>query len=212
MAAGTGIAGAAAIGSASERRDLPLASVPLIFGAQQAIEGALWLALASEDPSRLVISLATSFMFSALVVWPVWAPLAALLVERNRTRILAMAVIFVLAVLLALRGLGGMWIQPYGACVLQYSIAYGNGLPYSPLQFGGYVLCACGPFLLSSHRTLRIFGAIVFAGLIVSMSLRAHAYVSTWCFFAAAGSLTIYLHFARLQKQSAAPAALVHRD
>lgn len=206
MAAGTGLAGAAAISAASERREIPLASIPLIFAAQQTIEGLLWLALGREGPSPWVLPLANAFMFSALVVWPVWASLAAMLVERNRVRRIAMVVILVLAVPLAIRGLSGMWAQSYGACVVQNSISYGNGLPYLPRQFAGYVLCACFPFLLSSHRALRIFGAIVLAGLIIAASAYTFAYVSVWCFFAAAGSLTLYLHFARAQKERAKPA------
>lgn len=203
VATGIGLAGAAAIGRTSETREIPLASVPLIFATQQAIEGALWLALGSENPSRWVLPLANAFMFSALVVWPLCAPLAASLVEPNRIRRLGMLLVFVLAIPLAFRGVRGMWTQPYGACVVYSSISYGNGLPYLPLQFADYVLCSCGPFLLSSHKTLRIFGAIVSAGLIVAASLYTYAYVSVWCFFAAAGSLTIYLHFARAQNERA---------
>ena len=198
-----GLAGAASIGRASDKHEVPLASIPLVFAAQQTIEGGLWLALGSENLSRWVPLLANAFMFSALVVWPVWAPLSAMLVERNRARRLAMGAILVLAVLLAIRGIGGMWAQPYGACAVQDRISYGNGLPYLPRQFAGYVLCACGPFLLSSHPTLRMFGAIVVAGLIIAASLYTFAYVSVWCFFAAAGSMTIYLHFARAEKERA---------
>jgi hypothetical protein len=50
-----------------------------------------------------------------------------------------------------------------------------------------------------------MFGAIVLAGLIISASLYTFAYVSVWCFFAAAGSLTIYFHFARARKERAKP-------
>ena len=98
------------------------------------------------------------------------------------------------------RGVSGMWTQPYGACVVQNSISYGNGLPYLPRQFAAYVACACFPFLLSSHKALRIFGAIVAAGLVIAASLYTYAYVSVWCFFAAAGSVTVYLHFAGARK------------
>ena len=201
VAAGLGLAGAGALGRASRTREIPLALVPLIFAAQQGIEGVLWLSLASEDLSHWVPPLANAFMFSALVVWPVWAPLAAILIERSRVRRLAMVVPLVLAILLARRGVIGMWTQPYGACVVQNSISYGNGLPYSPLQFAAYVLCACFPFLISSHRALRVFGVIVLAGLIVAAFLYTYAYVSVWCFFAAAGGLTIYLHFARVHNK-----------
>ena len=198
-----GLAGAGAISKVSERREIPLAAVPLVFAAQQATEGALWLALTNENLSRWALPLANAFMFMALVVWALWPPIAAILVERERWRRLAMIVILIVAIPLAGRGLSGMWTHAYEACVVQNSIAYSNGLPYLPRQFAGYVLCACFPFLLSSHRTLRIFGAIVLAGLIISASVYTYAYVSVWCFFAAAGSLTIYLHFARAHGERA---------
>ena len=85
-ATGLGLVGAASIGRASEIREVPLASIPLVFAAQQMIEGGLWLALGSDDLSRWIPLLANAFMFSALVVWPVWAPLSVMLVERNRAR------------------------------------------------------------------------------------------------------------------------------
>lgn len=207
-----GLAGVGALGKVSERREIPLASVPLVFAAQQATEGALWLALGNEGLSRWAIPLANAFMVSALVVWPLWAPLAAMLVERDRLRRLAMIVILIVAIPLAVRGISGMSAQLYEACVVHNSISYSNGWPYLPRQFAAYVLCACFPFLLSSHRTLRMFGAIVLAGLIIAASTYTYAYVSVWCFFAAAGSLTIYLHFARAHGERATASASKRRD
>jgi hypothetical protein len=141
-------------------------------------------------------------MVSALVVWPLWAPFAVTLVERDRLRRLAIIAILIVAIPLAFRGVRGMSAQLYEACVVHNSIAYSNGWPYLPRQFAAYVLCACFPFLLSSHGTLRMFGMIVLAGLIISALLYTYAYVSVWCFFAAAGSVTIYLHLARMKKDT----------
>ena len=206
-AAGLGLVGVAATTRVAEGREIPLASVPLIFAAQQAVEGTLWLALGNEDLSPWVSPLANAFMVLALVAWPVWAAVAAGLVKLNRIRRLAMGVLLVLAVALAFRAAIGVWTQPYEACVVQYSISYTKGVHYSPLQFAAYVLCTCGPFLLSSYRSLRVFGTIVLAGLAISAALYTYAYVSVWCFFGAAGSLAIYLHFARAQKERASQIA-----
>ena len=203
VAAATGLVGAAAMSKTLERREIPLAAIPLIFAAQQTIEGALWFALGSDQYTNWVPPLANAFTFLALVVWPVFAPLATVLIERSRERRLAMAVLLAFSAALAVRGLGGMWAQPYGACVVQNSIAYENGLPYSPLHFAAYSLCTCGPFLLSSDKGLRVFGTIVIAGLVISVSLYLFAFTSVWCFFAAVGSLTIYLYFARANKERA---------
>ena len=203
VAAATGLVGAAAVSKTSDRREIPLAAIPLIFAAQQAIEGVLWFALGSDEYTNSIPPLANGFTFLALVVWPVFAPLATVLIERNRGRRLAMTVLLVMAAALAVRGLSGMWAQPYGACVVQNSISYENGLPYSPLHFAAYTLCTCGPFLLSSDKGLRAFGSIVVAGLIISVYLYLFAFTSVWCFFAAACSLTIYLYFARANKERA---------
>jgi len=196
VATGTGLVGVAAATKVSNWREVPLASVPLIFAAQQAVEGVLWLLLARGDQASSVAVLANIFAFCALAVWPLWAPLAAGLVERDHLRRIAIAALFVLAVPVAVVGLKDIYTNPYGACVLQHSISYTNGTIYSPLELGTYFLCVCGPLFLSSHKMLNLFGAIVVVGLGVSAIFFFATSFSVWCFFAAAGSITVYLYFA----------------
>ena len=49
--------------------------------------------------------------------------------------------------------------------------------------------------LLSSHRTVVALGAIVLAGSAIAYVLYWEAFVSVWCFFAAAASVAILWHF-----------------
>ncbi len=73
-------------------RELPLASLPLIFAGQQAVEGFLWLAL-PVDPNGPVSSMLTLiFLLYAKVVWPAFAPIAALLIEPEPGRRRLMAI------------------------------------------------------------------------------------------------------------------------
>ena len=202
VAAGTGVVGAWSARRASESREIPLALIPLIFAGQQGIEGALWLWLDQDPQFPWIGVLANSFMFLALVVWPVWAPFSAVLVEGDRRRRWATAAILALALPLAFVGFRGIWTQPYDVCVLQSRLSYGNGINYSPLEMALYVLCTCGPFLLSSSKALRSFGAILGAGFIISTTLYVFAFVSVWCFFAAAASLTVPLFFAETSKRA----------
>ena len=146
-------AGVGAIGKVPSGARYRWPSVPRYFAAQQAIEGTLPLALGNESLSRWSVRLANAFMFSALVVWPLWAPLAAMLVERDRLRRLAMIVILIVAIPLAVRGVSGMSAHLYEACVVHNSISYSNGWPYLPRQFAAYVLCASSRFC--SRRTGR---------------------------------------------------------
>lgn len=195
VAAGNGLVGALTATKVSNWREIPLASIPLIFAAQQTIEGVLWLHLARGNETALIGPLTNIFMFSALVAWPVWAPLATGLVEQDRMRRLAMAMLFALAITLALFNLRDISAHPYGVCIVQHSLSYTNGTAYSPLELGAYIVCTCCPLLFSSHKILRIFGAIVVTGLAVSTFFYIVAFFSVWCFFAAAGSVTVYLYF-----------------
>src|SRR3990172_6330198 len=90
-AAATGTAGLMAISRATEWREIPLATIPLFFATQQAVEGFLWLTLAHDLNSGSSRHLAESFLFFALVFWPAFAPPAALLVEPDagRARLIA---------------------------------------------------------------------------------------------------------------------------
>lgn len=200
VATGTGLVGVAAAMKVSSWREVPLASVPLIFAAQQAIEGVLWLLLARADHGAVVGVLANIFAFCALTIWPIWTPLAAGLVERSRIRQFAIATLTALALPVAAVGLKDIYTHPYGVCILQHSLSYINGMTYSPLEFGAYFLCVCGPLLLSSHRILNFFGAIIVAGFGISAVFYLVTSFSVWCFFAAAGSVTIYLYFATAQE------------
>lgn len=97
VAAGTGAVGIWSARRASESREIPLALIPLIFAGQQSIEGALWLWLGQDPQFPWIGPFASGFMFLALVVWPVWAPFSAVLVEGDRGRRWAIAVILALA-------------------------------------------------------------------------------------------------------------------
>jgi hypothetical protein len=70
-----------------------------------------------------------------------------------------------------------------------------------------YLVCTCVPPLLSSSRTLRLFGVIVTIGLAVAMLAFFESLVSVWCFFAALASLTVLVFFRARARSSMAQAA-----
>jgi hypothetical protein len=83
------------------------------------------------------------------------------------------------------------------------ALRYHTGLPH-PVSDGrappdavrvAYLAATGLPLLLSSHRTVIIFGAIVLAGLVVAYAFYWEALVSVWCFFAAVASVVILCHF-----------------
>lgn len=188
--------GTACVGRTTGARELPLASLPLLFSAQQAVEGALWLALTKSDPA-VIGALTLSFLGFAKALWPIYAPVAALLCEPDARRRRVIAACVVAGVLLSAYLLAGLVTYPQSAAVVHGHIRYATEQAIPFWTFLVYVGVTCIPFLVSSHPAVRLFGTIVLAGCFAGAARYAYEFVSVWCFFAAAGSGVLLLHFER---------------
>ena len=206
-AAINGAAGTAALTKVKVGPESILAGFPLLFAAQQAIEGILWLTLPGGTQTVMDNSLANAFALVALVVWPSLAPLAALTLERKGGRRVMMGLLLVSGVAFSTFHLAEIFRHPYTAQILGHSIGYSNGMTF-PLWAGAlYCFCTCAPLLLSSVRTLRLLGIAVLVGLIVSASFFYLTLFSVWCSFAAlASGLIFFRAFFELPRLARAPA------
>jgi hypothetical protein len=185
-------AGAATIWNTKSASEAPLACFPLVFAAQQAIEGTLWLVLPQHAASGLCTVAAGTFATIALTIWPVLAPLAPLAIEPRTWQRIAMAALLVAGFIFAAVVASQMVSAPYTAAIVQHSIVYDNGFVFPQLMSALYVLIVCGPLLLSSQVSLRGLGILVLTGLVVSYFAFYYAFVSVWCFFAAIASGLIF--------------------
>jgi hypothetical protein len=202
-AAGTGLAGAYSAVRVAHWREIPLASMPIVFCAQQTIEAVLWLALPEAQNSAWTNALASAFAFFALVVWPLLCPMAAGLVEQHRERRIAIGALLALALFVSYVGLNNIAAQRYGVCIVEHSLVYSNGLPYAPPLLAAYAISTCCPLLLSSEKVLQAFGGVVVTGLVTSVYFFIASSFSVWCFFAAAGSVTVALRMSMPRTQIA---------
>ena len=62
----------------------PLALVPLLFAAQQFLEGFVWLSKADIITDNIGIMAKYGFIFFAFIVWPFWIPFACWKTEENK--------------------------------------------------------------------------------------------------------------------------------
>ena len=189
--------GIAALVHVRRVRDIPLASLPIVFGTQQAIEGGLWLGLRNHpgDPANQMLALA--FTAIALVVWPIFAPLGVGLSERNATVRRLIYVLLSIGVVLA--GYSGISLlhHPYVPSIVNASICYINGVPYPMVAMAAYMACTCLPPLISTDQFVRAAGIAIATGLIVSAAFYYEGFISVWCFFAALASVAIFGSFQR---------------
>lgn len=174
--------------------ELPLALVPLLFGVQQITEGALWVALDNGLPD---LRSSATYVYSVFshVVWPILVPLAILLVEIRRRRRWIIAGFLILGIVVASYLLFFLIRFPVTAHVHGQSIFYESPHFYSGVMLVGYLLATCATGLFSSHRCIKIFGALAFVFAVAAYLVSAQTFVSVWCFFAAVLSVLIYLHF-----------------
>jgi hypothetical protein len=181
---------------ATDKRYVPLAMLPLFFGAQQALEGAVWISSAN---ALWVERFSLGYMFFSWLVWPIWVPVAAYFVEPNRRRGLYL--------LLSVMGgmLGAMQYFPYFAHegwlttrFLPHVIVY-QGRELFDYIIGRtatyliYAFVVVGSLLVSSEPRVRFFGFLVAGVLVVTYAFFSYAYISVFCFGGAIMSL--YLTF-----------------
>jgi hypothetical protein len=181
------------------------ALVPVLFGLQQAFEGRVWQELDAGNAGAAV-PYALGFHFFSHFLWLWWLPLSSYLVEpgQGKTGKLRKRVIGGCAIFGAFAGTlvySVMLFHPewMSAGVKVHSITYDFSVPWrSPIHLpitpaALYALTVLVPLFLSSHRLIRIFGGLTALSMVLASAAYGYAYVSVWCFFAAA--LSLYLVF-----------------
>ena len=191
----TAVVGIAALSRANEPRQWLLAATPLLFAAQQGVEGLLWLTLPLEPGGSVSTALIFLFLIFAEALWPVYAPLAVLLIEPDRRRRQVMWVCLAVGVSVGAYLLWWLLARQHGAVILDGHIVYGPDYRQADIVALAYLAATGLPLMLSSQRTVVGLGAIILVGSAVAYLFYWEAFVSVWCFFAAAASVAILWHF-----------------
>lgn len=204
-----GVTGAITLTKVRDLAELPLAGTPLLFAAQQAIEGFLWRHMPN-GPDHTTV-LATLFAAIGLIVWPLLIPIAMALVERRTLRRLAILLLVPAGIGVSVNYAAILLVRPYRAWPLGHTLTYVNNHPISPVMLGLYILCVCLPPLPSGSRILNLFGAAVIAGLAITFLAFYESFISVWCFFAALASLILWKFF-QDRRHSATALAKFHPE
>ncbi|MEO6777069.1 MAG: DUF6629 family protein [Kofleriaceae bacterium] len=191
----------------TDRSWVPMALVPLVFGAQQFCEGWVWTGLHRGD-ARLVTIAASTFLFFALCFWPVWIPFSMLLVERGRKAKLLLYTMTSVGLAMGAIVMVPLVFRPSWLHVdveahsLHYNVDSSPAfrvLPNLVWQVLYFVVVAT-PLLVSTHRKIVHFGMMLILTAAATHILLPHTFASAWCCFAAAMSLYIVTLFYRLPR------------
>jgi hypothetical protein len=175
---------------------LPFALIPVLFGAQQLVEGALWLTLPDEAPQLNAI-LAHFYSLFSHVLWPIYVPIAVLLLEVVPWRRKVLAGIALAGAAVGLYLMYFLIAEPIEARVVGRHIAYLSPHFFVVPVMVLYVLGTCVSAFLSSCGTIRWFGVATFVSLVAAYAFYAFWFISVWCFFAAILSVIVLVHFPR---------------
>ena len=188
------IVGAATVRRARTRTELPYAFIPVLFGIQQLLEGALWLTFPDRAP--LLNSVLThAYSFFSHVLWPIYVPLAALALETVPWRRRILTVIAVAGSSVGLYLLATLFTLPIVATVKGQHIAYESPHFYALAAMSLYLLGTCASLMFSSHARVIAFGVAAFVSAVVAYAFYATWFISVWCLFAGVLSVIVFLYF-----------------
>ncbi len=191
------IVGTVTVRRAQRRVELPFALIPVLFGVQQLIEGGLWLTFPDKAP-LLNTMLTHLYSLFSHVLWPTYVPIAILLLEPTPWRRRVLVAISIAGAAVGLYLLYFLLSLPIVSQVEGQHISYFSPHFYIVAVMIMYVLGTCISMLFSSHKAVRLFGVATFVAFVATYVFYAAWLISIWCFFAAALSFLVLLHFPRL--------------
>ena len=190
--------------SAHQRHELPFAAIPMLFAIQQLVEGVIWLTFRVDAPLLNAV-MTHVYSFFSHVLWPVYVPVAVVLMEpagwRRRALVAFVAAgaavgAYLLYILMAYPVIS----QPRGQ-----HIEYVSPHFYAAVTMALYLTSTALSPILSTHRMVRTFGILALLSFGAAYAFYATWFISVWCFFAALLSVVVYLHFALRTREKVTP-------
>ncbi|TNE37125.1 MAG: hypothetical protein EP347_08915 [Alphaproteobacteria bacterium] len=206
LGAGLTVAGIMTLRQSDHSAQKPILAIPLIFAAQQFTEGLLWLELDAGRTGFLRALSTHGFLLFAQIIWPALVAPVVYRAERDAARKRRLKWLIPYGVLIASLLLIRMIVWPYTAQIVGHSIRYESDFKTNDWLVFFYAVAVILPLLLSSQRTLTVFGVLVMISFGISHYFFEQALISVWCFFAAGLSLLIYFYARQTAAQRQAPA------
>jgi hypothetical protein len=180
-------------------REVPFASLPMLFALHQFTEAFVWAADHGHVSLHVGHVAAVVYVIFAMPVLPTLLPVSVLLLEPRKVRLrVAPFVVIGLAVTTYL----SYAIAAHGVSVTvhDHSLGYGTGLTDGYFWAVLYVIAVVGPSILSGYRSIVAFGVFNHVGLIVVAAIYIEAFASLWCILAGITSALVLLHMVRRRR------------
>jgi len=187
--------GVATIIKVHKPSQIVFASIPLFFGFQQFVEGALWYILQHPEYAQYQNMVTHTFLIMAQVFWPAMIPLAVLHMEKNRKKIRYLWVLLGLGLSVSLFYTYCLLNFPVSPEISGYHIRYNadqNPKVLSLIAFSLYLITSITPLFVSSIRRTHLLGILMSISCLITIIFFTQYLTSVWCFFAALISAVIF--------------------
>ena len=175
-------------------RERPFAAIPLLFAIQQLIEGVVWLTFSHEAPLLNQV-MTHAYSFFSHVLWPIYVPIAVWLIEPPGPRRRALLAFVAAGLVVGLHLLYILAAYPVVSRPTGQHVEYVSPHFFAAIAMTLYLLSTSVTLLLSTHRSVKLFGALALLAFGAAYYFYAVWFISVWCLFAALASTVIYLHF-----------------
>ncbi len=174
-----------------------LGALPVLLGAHLLVEAVVWWGETGHVAASTGRVAMWVYLAFALCVLPVLVPFAVRAVEPDARHRRTMARLAVGGILLAAAYLAALVDGPVDVRVEDHHLAYDLGTEHGGLLAAVYVVVACAPPMLSSHRRIALFGVANLVAVVALAWIESSALTSLWCAWAAVASLAIAAHLRR---------------
>jgi hypothetical protein len=188
-----GIVGVKTLKKVEIAKQVPFASIPLLFAFQQVAEGVLWIGLSNATHESWTNLPVYAFLVFAQLVWPVWVPLSVLQLERGQKRRIIIKTILGLGVAISLYLTYCMFTYDVKAEIHSGHIVYTLSFPMAFAWISSvlYFIPTVVPLFVSSNKRISLLGLAVLISFIFTKIYFEEHVISVWCFFAALLSIMV---------------------
>lgn len=165
---------------------LLIASIPLLFGMHQLMEGFIWRSLNEFSPDPMVVLI---FLIFAWIIWPIFVPLSFLTAEVVPWKRKLFACCVLLGVIIALCDIRFLYLNEVTPQIIGSSLYYDHSPAFGNYAFGAASLI---PIFLSSIPGMRVFAWLLLVSFLSTQLIYFLTFTSVWCFFCAVLSISLF--------------------
>jgi hypothetical protein len=189
------VIGVASVKQVKHPSQIVFACIPLFFAAQQFTEGIVWLSLTTPINARMNLYATYIFLTFAQVIWPLWIPIAMVVVENKGSRRKIQRVFVAIGLAEAAYQIYALSTYHVHSQIIGHHVYYDLANPgtikYIEAPF--YIIATIVSPFFTSIKRMWVIGTAILISCLITVIFYEHYTVSVWCFFASIISISVYL-------------------